>query len=237
MSDFITNSNTTIIVASFFGGLLPAVLWLNFWMREASHVEPRRVIVGTFFLGMASTIAAGVLEKSVSLLIIEYTTVSFLLWAVIEECVKLAAAHFGGIKSRFCDDPVDPSIYLITAALGFAAAENILFLYDALIDGGVNKGVMSIFDRFVGASLLHVVASGVIGIAIGLSFYKSKAVKRLALYIGIFIAIVLHTAFNRFIIEGEGNVLWVFSVTWISLVGVIFVLEKVKSTKRIKRTS
>lgn len=237
MSDIITSSNTTLIVASFFGGLLPAVLWLNFWMREATHMEPRRLIVGTFILGMLSTIVAGILEKSVSLMIIEYTTISFLLWSVIEEGVKFLAAYFGGLKSRFCDDPIDPAIYLITAALGFAAAENVLFLYDALLDGGVQGGVASIIDRFIGASLLHIVASGIIGVALGLTFYKSTHIKRLSVYAGLFIAIVLHTAFNRFIIEGEGNVLWVFSLTWIGLVGIIFVLEKVKSIKRIKRTS
>jgi RsiW-degrading membrane proteinase PrsW (M82 family) len=230
-------SSTTVIFASFLGGILPAVLWLHFWMREAQHREPRWLIICTFLLGMASTVAAGVLEKSVSLLVIEYTTISFLLWAVIEEVLKYISAAWVGLRSRFCDDPIDPAIYLITAALGFAAAENILFLYDALDGGGVGRGLASIFDRFVGASLLHIVASGMIGIAIGLNFHKSDHVKRIAGYVGLFLAIVLHTLFNRFIIEGESNVLWVFSSTWIGLVAVILILEKIKSAKKIKSTS
>ncbi|MFA6050854.1 MAG: PrsW family glutamic-type intramembrane protease [Candidatus Paceibacterota bacterium] len=227
----------TTILLSFAGGILPAVLWLGFWMREARHREPRRLIVGTFFLGMASTIVAGVLEKSVSLVFIEYTTISFLLWSVIEESVKYLSAYFGGLRSRFCDDPIDPTIYLVTAALGFAAAENVLFLYDALLDGGISSGISSIVDRFVGASILHIVASGVIGLAIGLTFNKSVHARRIATYIGLFVAIILHTAFNRFIIEGTGHALWVFSSTWIGLVVVILILEKIKSVKKIKRTS
>ncbi len=234
-------SPTTIIFASFLGGILPTVLWLSFWMREAQHKEPRRLIIGTFFLGMLSTIAAGVLEQSVSRVILEYTTISFLLWAVIEEGLKYGAAWFG-LRSRFCDNPIDPAIYLITAALGFAAAENMLFLYDALTTvmghiSPVERGIASIYERFVGATLLHIVASGMIGISVGLTFYKSAHAKRIAGYVGLFLAIILHTMFNRFIIEGESNVLWVFSSTWIGLVAVILILEKIKSAKKIKGTS
>jgi RsiW-degrading membrane proteinase PrsW (M82 family) len=217
--------------------MLPAILWLNFWLRQESHREPRHIIIATFLMGMASTILAGILETSVSLYIVEYTTISFLLWAVIEEGLKFAAGYFGGLRTRFCDEPIDPAVYLITAALGFAAAENILFLYDALLDGGYARGIASIVDRFIGASLLHIIASGVIGIMLGLSFLRSEHMKRITMYVGLFLAIVLHTAFNRFIIEGEGNVLWVFSLTWIGLVVVILVLEKIKSIKKIKRTS
>lgn len=230
-------NSTTIIFASFFGGMLPAFLWLEFWLKEENHHEPRYLILSAFYLGMLGTIVAGFLEKSVTLYYVEYTTIAFFLWAIIEEVIKFLAAYYSGLRSRFCDHPIDPIIYLITSALGFAAAENILFLYDALLDGGIHKGISNIIDRFVGASLLHVVATGIVGIALGLTFYKDSHIRRTAIYIGLFIAILLHTAFNRFIIEGEDNVLWVFSLTWICLIIVILVLEKIKSIKSIKRTS
>ncbi len=230
-------NDNAVILASFLGGMLPAILWLEFWLREARHHEPRRLIVGTFLLGMFSVIIAGVLERSVTYVFIEFTTISFFLWALIEELVKFAVAYAVGIRSRFCDDPIDPSLYLITSALGFAAAENMLFLHDALVDGGIGRGLASIVDRFVGASLLHVITACIVGISIGFSFWKSAHAKRIAIYIGLFIAVLLHTAFNRFIIEGDGHRFWVFSSTWIGLVVVILILEKIKNAKKIKRTS
>ncbi len=222
------------VLLSFIGGIIPAVLWLQFWLREAKHREPRRLIVGTFVLGMISVFVAGFLEKGVSLFLIEYTVISFLIWAFIEEILKYFNAHIVALKTRFVDEAIDPMIYMVTSALGFAAAENILFLFEPLAEGDLKRGFLTISFRFVGATLLHIIASGAIGITIGLAFYKSKSIKTIALWSGIIIATVLHTAFNSFIIVGEQHTIWVFSLLWIGLIAVIFILEKIKSIKKIK---
>lgn len=229
--------STTTVIASFIGGILPTVIWLEFWLREEAHQEPRRLIVGTFILGMISILVAGILEESVSRLILEYTTLSFLLWAIIEEVLKYGCAYFAALRSRFCHEAVDPTIYMITAALGFAAAENILFLHDALTDGGIGSGLATIMYRSIGATLLHIIASSLVGILIGFAFYKSTSMKRMATAVGLFLAVALHTAFNRLIIIGEQHVLGVFAGVWVGLIIVILILEKIKSTKRIKSAS
>ena len=42
-----------VLFYAFFGGLLPAALWLWFWLKEDSvHPEPRGLIVVTFIAGM-----------------------------------------------------------------------------------------------------------------------------------------------------------------------------------------
>ncbi|MDB5204912.1 MAG: hypothetical protein JWP09_940 [Candidatus Taylorbacteria bacterium] len=222
------------VLLSFIGGIIPAVLWLQFWLREAKHREPRRLIVGTFALGMLSVLVAGFLEKSVSIYILEYTTFSFFIWAFIEELLKFLAANIVALKTRFVDEAIDPTIYMITSALGFAAAENILFLFEPLANGEIEKGIMTLSFRFVGATLLHIIASGTIGIAMGFVFYKSKTLQQLAVFGGIIFATILHTAFNSFIILGEQHTIWVFCALWIGLIGVIFILEKIKNIKKIK---
>lgn len=224
----------TVLIASFLGGIIPAVLWLEFWLREETHQEPRRLIFGAFILGMLSVFIAGVLEQGVTIFLIEYTTIAFISWAFIEECLKFLVAHHTGIKSRFCDDPIDPTIYLITSALGFSAAENILFLFEPFSNGDIERGIITLSARFVGATLLHIIASGVIGIFIGFVFFGKPRAKKIAIAMGILLATLLHTAFNSFIILGGEKVLWVIGSLWIGLFLVIIILERIKKIKRIK---
>lgn len=222
------------VLFSFIGGIIPAILWLQFWLHESKHREPRRLIVGTFVLGMISVFIAGFLEKGVSLYLIEYTTLSFFFWALIEETLKYIGADIVALKTRFVDDAIDPMIYMVTSALGFAAAENILFLFEPLSNGDIHRGVMTISFRFVGATLLHIIASGAIGILLGLFFYKSKNIKKIIVLFGILLATILHTAFNSFIISAQEHTIWVFLVLWVGLIAVIITLEKIKNIKKIK---
>lgn len=222
------------VLLSFIGGIIPAVLWLQFWLRESKHREPRRLIVGTFLLGMLSVFVAGFLEKGVSIYLIEYTTLSFFYWAIIEEVLKYLSANIVALKTRFVDEAIDPMIYMVTSALGFAAAENILFLFEPLANGEISKGIVTLSFRFVGATLLHIIASGSVGIMIGFFFYRSKYLKRFAVFIGLTVATILHTAFNSFIILGQAHTIWVFFGLWIGLIVVIVILEKIKNIKKIK---
>jgi len=53
------NTITSIdVFFAFVGGLLPALLWLWFWLREDLHPEPRRILLLTFTAGMVMAIVA-----------------------------------------------------------------------------------------------------------------------------------------------------------------------------------
>ncbi len=45
------------------------------------------------------------------------------------------------LRSQDDDEPIDPSIYMITTALGFAAVENVLFLMQAQVKSGSIKSL------------------------------------------------------------------------------------------------
>ena len=131
------------------------------------------------------------------------------------------------------DEPIDPMIYLITTALGFAALENTLFLINSLSNGGFVESIITGNMRFIGATLLHTISSGTIGLAMGLTFYKKPRTRMVALIIGIILAIILHTFFNFLIINSSGNgILWVFAGVWILVVLLILLFEKVKHIKK-----
>ncbi len=220
------------------GGVLPPLLWLWFWLKEDRHPEPRKVIISTFLAGMFTVPLAFMLERALSLAAkasgIYQVAGGFIallfLWALIEEILKYLAAKYTALQNKSFDEPVDALIYMITAALGFAALENIFFLINAF---GVNpmSGVMTANLRFMGATLLHMATSGIVGASIGFSFFRKSAGKR-NLAIGLLLATLLHFAFNYFIIQNkDGSIFNVFVPLWIFIIAIIFIFEIIKKVK------
>ncbi|MDP2649071.1 MAG: PrsW family glutamic-type intramembrane protease [bacterium] len=228
------------IVAALAGGVLPALAWLWFWRREDSrHPEPRRLIALAFLAGMVAVAVVIPVEKFVApyltsaqgLLpfILPASTLVFCAWAAIEEICKYLAARFSVLGRRENNEPIDPVIYMVTVALGFAAAENTLFLLSPLSGSSLPQVIQTGDLRFVGATLLHVLASAVIGVAIGLAFYKPKRTRRLYALYGVILAILLHSIFNFLIINtSEDNLLRTFGLVWLGLVALLGMLEFIK---------
>ena len=227
--------NTKVIIFAIIGGIFPSILWLKFWFKEDKHQEPRGLILKVFIFGMICVPVAVTLEKGVSTLIADYTFLSFLLWAIIEEGLKFIAAYFPALKTRFTDEPIDMVLYMMTAALGFSALENSLFLLGPLSEGNLFKGLATLDFRFIGASLLHILTSGIVGISMASSFYSSNKTKSFYLFSGITIAVFLHALFNNFIIESKFGVMVSFGSVWIGIIAVILILEKIKKIKNIHK--
>ena len=221
-----------IVFFALLGGILPALLWLWFWLREDRlHPEPRKLVFLSFLGGMAVVFLALPLEKYAEDLILN-TTLVLIAWSAIEELLKLGAAYFGGINRKECDEPLDPMIYLITAALGFAAAENSLFLLSSIKDGFMD-GILTGNLRFIGASLLHVIGSGVIGIFMAISFYKKTGYRIIFTFTGITLAITLHWLFNFYIMKSQaGGTFLIFSLVWFAVIILLLVFEKIKKIRR-----
>ncbi len=219
------------------GGILPAVFWLWFWMHEANdHKEPRDIIFLSFVIGMCGVFVVYPLQKiSAEIFNLKDGDLSAIyIWALIEEAVKFGGAYLIALKNpRVYDHPIDCFIYMMSVALGFAAMENTLFLLTPLFRGDLVASVMTGTARFMGASLLHVAASGVFSIFIGYSFYKGKLSKLSWALVGLIVAALIHTIFNYIIvISDEQNMFIAFSFVWISIILLILSLEKVKRIKQ-----
>ncbi|PIR45062.1 MAG: hypothetical protein COV10_01440 [Candidatus Vogelbacteria bacterium CG10_big_fil_rev_8_21_14_0_10_51_16] len=226
---------SSAIIYSFIGGLLPALFWLIFWLQEDKiHPEPKGVIALAFVAGMGSVAVALHLELLLAH-VFPPGVIRVTLWAASEELVKYWAASYAAMRhNKAFDEPVDAMIYLITAALGFAAAENALFIFGAISEFPATVTVLSGSLRFVGASLLHVLASATVGAFIAFSFYKSSIVKFEYILGGLFAATALHTIFNLLILQLESAgqqplTLAVFSLVWLGIIMLIFFFEKVKA--------
>ncbi len=221
--------NPTVLIYALLAGLLPSFIWLWFWLKEDNlHPEPRSMIALSFFAGCIGVILAIFLEKLAMDLITD-TTLRYIAWASIEEIIKFFMVAIVVFKTNVMDEPIDAMIYCISAALGFAALENALFILSPLHLGQFAVSIITSDLRFIGATLVHVVSSASIGFMIGLAFYRGYFSKTLAIIIGVITSIVLHTSFNLAIIQGTATgTLKVFGWVWVAVVILIILFEEIK---------
>jgi RsiW-degrading membrane proteinase PrsW (M82 family) len=217
-----------ILIMAFLGGIIPSLLWLWFWLKEEEKPEPKLLLTIIFILGMVAVVIALPIEKFI-LAHLNSQTVQIVLWASVEEILKYLAVLVVIYKTNNESEPIDWPIYLITAALGFAALENMLFLVKPF---EINQATVALLTgqlRFLGSTLLHTVSSGIIGISIGISFFMEANKKKAFLIAGFLIAIALHSIFNFFIIRNEGNdFLKVSAFLWVVAIIIMLLFEKVR---------
>jgi RsiW-degrading membrane proteinase PrsW (M82 family) len=225
------SADPKILMLAFAGGVIPSFAWLWFWLREdKSNPEPRGLLAIIFILGMLSVFLVIPIQK-----FIQTTGISsnwqMISWAAIEEIVKYLAVLIILYKTDITNEPIDWAIFLITAALGFAAFENTLFLIKPFSLGQTTVGLMTSQLRFLGSTLLHTVASGMIGISLGLSFHLGNFAKKMYLFIGIIFAVTLHSTFNFFIMNNNGSdILKVFAFLWVATVINLLLFEKLRKS-------
>lgn len=214
------------------GGIFPALFWLWFWLKEdEEHPEPRKYIMLALITGMICVPLVIPLEQIT--LVSTSGIITVIAWAAIEETMKYGAGVLVILRKKVVDEPLDPIIYMITIALGFSALENTLFLLNPHLDlfGGIITGSL----RFIGATLLHTLASATVGVGLAFSFYDRPSVKWKHGFFALILAILLHTLFNFFIINSNGDrILTVFAFVWVGIILLLLLFEKVKRITNVR---
>ncbi len=221
-------------------GTLPSLLWLLFYLRQDDHPEPKRTILKVFFWGMLATIPALPLEyfvrwmsKTISLP--KELALFFYIFAgiaLVEEILKFLVVRFTVYSNKELDEPVDLMMYMITAALGFSALENIFVLFNLSQTAAVGTIATLAFVRFLGATFLHALSSGIFGFFLALSFANFK---KHSWYVasGLGIAVLLHGFFNMTIIKAQGaSRFWGPLAIFILLI--LFISFAISRLKRMK---
>jgi RsiW-degrading membrane proteinase PrsW (M82 family) len=211
----------TTLGYAFLGGLLPSFIWLYFLLKEdASHPEPKALIAFTFIAGMAAVPLALPFEQYAKSNLSSDLSI-LTAWALVEETLKYVMVALFILWRRAVDEAPDYVIYMLTVALGFAAAENMLFLLSPISDGQFATSVFTGNLRFLGSTLLHVVASATVGFAFAFSTSSRPMARVSAAALGLILAVVLHTAFNALIIsKGTSTTLTALFLIW--MVAVVF---------------
>ena len=208
-------------------GLLPSFAWLVFYLQEDPHPEPKRLIAETFIIGALSTFGALFVQMAVNAVgtangVAQYSILAFAVFGAIEELFKFSAAKLVTVThAKDFDEPVDAMIYMIVAALGFATVENVV---------AAVRSTDLIFEamtlRFLGATLLHAVASGTLG------YYWARAIasgKTRLLLVGFAVATTLHVIFNYLILIYEPVVV----PTIFLIIAALFVLYDFEKLKKL----
>ncbi|MDB5264776.1 MAG: hypothetical protein JWN64_347 [Parcubacteria group bacterium] len=218
-----------VILYALLGGILPALVWLWFLLREDARCpEPKPIIALALLAGMIAVPLVLPLEQiAASLLPTGLSTI--VAWATIEETVKYLLAAVFILWRREVDESIDLVIYMFTIALGFAALENALFLVAPFSGGDVLGGLVTDNLRFLGSTLLHVIASSAIGFALALSFTKPPYLRTAFAAAGLILAIALHALFNFLIIEQSGSTtLLAFFLVWSSAIAFFALFETLR---------
>ena len=117
----------------------PGLFWLWFFVRkDVYRPEPRRLLALTFFLGMAATIPAVIIEAifidesvlSDSAALASVTVAMLFVVGPAEELSKFAAVRLVPYRSLYFDEPIDGLVYSAAASLGFASLENLGYILE-----------------------------------------------------------------------------------------------------------
>ncbi len=218
-------------------GVLPSIIWLLFYLRQDVHPEPKRLVLKIFFWGMLAAFPAVLLELGANDLIFKFDLpiliTKIVYWflgvAFIEEFLKYLVVRDKVLKNPEFDEPVDAMLYMIIAALGFAASENILIFLSQKLFLPIGTTLTLFAFRFLSATFLHALGSALIGYFLALSFfgpveqlrhpdevgiisrsepklsYGVKKKGRGIIYFGLGISTLLHGLYNFSIMEVEGS--------------------------------
>lgn len=239
-----------IIILYIIFGILPSLTWLSYYLRKDAHPEPKRMIIKIFLWGALITLPVFFVQIGLAYLLakmnlnpaINSLIYWFLVIALSEEFFKYLVIKMKVINSPHLDEPLDIMLYMVIAALGFAALENILYLFSPVgqmsFNQLVDRTLVISFIRFIGATFLHTLCSAVVGYSLAISFCEAKK-KRLTLASGIIMAMLLHGVYDFSIMTLDGYAKMLIPVIIIlTLAFLVFSgfekLKKMKSTCKIK---
>lgn len=226
-------------------GLLPSLIWLIFFLREDSHKEPKSMILKVFIAGAFIALVAVIFQYASQnilgfLKVEKYAFISILILATLEEVLKFLAAYFIIIRSNFFDEPIDAMIYMVVAALGFAALENVFIALNSVFQNGWNTNDLFgiLIFRFIGATLLHALSSAIVGYYWAKKFVLDKVplitniekrdIAEDLIMQGIIFASLLHAIFNFLIIKFSDILIYPTIFLTIIALFVFWNFEKIK---------
>lgn len=236
--------NYTIIIYVILG-VIPALIWLAYYLREDVHPEPKGMIWAVFLWGAVITIPTFFIQIGLTTLLngveINFMVKSLIYWFLViaftEELLKYIVIRVKVVNSRHLDEPLDIMLYMVIAALGFAAVENILYL---LVPAGqmpfdqlIIRTLAINFIRFVGAIFLHTLCSAVVGYALAISFCEEKN-RIISVFVGMLTATLLHGLYDFSIITLNGAYMKISVATVIILTLSLLVFSGFEKLKKMK---
>ncbi len=226
--------------------ILPSLVWMFYYLQKDLNPEPKRFIFYVFIAGILSAIPAFFIQtgglklisplmtfsENIALLaIIMLVVQQVFVIALSEEFFKYFSVFVVMMRHPELDEPIDMVIYMIVAALGFAAIENFFTLISLGPELIIEEMALMALLRFSSATFLHALASGILGVFL---VYAYRRRSKLFLTLGFLVASAIHGAYNMLIIRAEGNIQVFASIVLLLLVTAIILSIAMKKTDKIK---
>lgn len=175
---------------------IPSVLIVWYvYRKDWGDREPRMLVFVTFLLGFFAVIPAIVVEVIFTELASNISGLAYLLIrafviaALVEESAKLAVVRVFLFRRDAFNEFSDGILYTITASLGFAFFENILYSFGP---------AYALIIRGLTAVPLHAAASGILGYYIGVT----KMTGRNRIFTGMLWAVAIHGLYDFLLFTG-----------------------------------
>jgi RsiW-degrading membrane proteinase PrsW (M82 family) len=185
------------------------LLWY-FYHRDKYEPEPKKKILIIFLLGALIIIPAIILEdiligaiNNIASEIIHSFILAFIIIAPIEEFLKFYVVNRFIYRSTEFDEVMDGIVYTVSASLGFATVENIMYV----LSHGITTGIVRAFLAVPGHALFGALMGYYIGLA---KFNKDREIK--LLLTGLLFAILTHGLYDFLIFTNTGFAAFVITL-------------------------
>ncbi len=180
--------------------VIPGIVWVIYFYRKDKYErEPGRLVAKTFLAGAAMIIPAGIVESLFRGWLRNPPSLGALLIATIfgvglvEEFFKYWATRRVAYDHVEFNEPVDGVIYAVSAGLGFAAFENVLYASSF----GLQVGLVRAFVT----SVVHASFSGIVGFGMGLAKFAPQGARGVLIGRGLMLAAILHGVYDFLLIS------------------------------------
>ena len=146
--------------------ILPAaMLWLYIWKKD-SQPEPTSWLVKAVLLGIGICIPAVIVEIGIEMFLysvgivptnlVGTTMQAFVVAAIPEETFKLLALWLILRKNPYFDEHFDGIVYAVCVGLGFAAIENVFYIYgeEKWMSVAVSRALLAVPAHYAFAILM-----------------------------------------------------------------------------------
>ncbi len=216
------------LLSAFLLSFIPAFCYaLVVYWTDRYEKEPKRLLLGVFLWGAIVAVigaliaelalSAGAMLVTQSKLLTQFLSGS-LFAPVVEESLKGFAVLFVFLifHSEF-DSVLDGIVYASIVALGFAATENMLYLWDAAVEKGGGGFVTLFFLRVILGAWDHPLYTAFTGIGLAIArLNRNVLIKLAAPVIGWCVGMGFHAVHNGIILGARGaGVCLAFPIDWI----------------------
>lgn len=187
-----------------------AIMWF-IYIKDKYEREPVKHILISFLLGCVSVIPALILELSFGEYIPEdpsnLALTAFFAFVVVagsEEFSKMIMLRFYAYRQIEFDEPFDGIVYGVMVSLGFAAVENLMYVY--INGGGMGVALLRMFT----AIPAHASFGVIMGYYFGLAWQHKEFAWNYKMR-GFLSAVLLHGTYDFFLMQNNYPAFALFS--------------------------